>query len=167
MRFSETNIEPIKIEHVKKIIEWQYKEPYDIYNLEDDEEILDSFMSRHCYVLTHNYGEIIGYYYYGQEATITFSSTKAYEDNSYIDIGLGLNPKYVSCGIGPWFLNHGIDYFSNLLNYNKFRLTVLENNVRALKLYTKVGFKISYIFPSNITKANFIVMVYNLANKLS
>jgi [ribosomal protein S18]-alanine N-acetyltransferase len=160
MNLEDTRIEPIHRDHIEEIIQWEYDPPYDIYNMDMTQETIANFLNRNYYVLLGESNDLIGYYCYGEEATIPYGAIyKVYEDSSYIDIGLGMNPKYVSKGFGLDFLNRGIDYFSKLLDTHKFRLTVLESNIRGRKLYQKNGFKVMNYFPSNLGDNKFIVMI--------
>jgi RimJ/RimL family protein N-acetyltransferase len=161
MEFGETTIKPITIEQAKEMIDWKYPSPYDLYNLDNNHETLTNLMDQnnHYYILSSN-EDIIGFYCYGEDATVPSGYPyKAYADSGYVDIGCGMNPRYVSLGLGSWFLNLGMDFFIQLLKLKKFRLTVLENNIRGLKLYHKVGFRVRSTFPTHFSMNNFVVMV--------
>jgi [ribosomal protein S18]-alanine N-acetyltransferase len=160
MDLTNTRIEPINTKHIETIIHWRYEPPYDIYNMDMTEETINNFLNRNYYVLLGEFEELLGYYCYGEEATIPYGNIyKVYENSSYTDIGLGMNPKYVSQGLGLDFLNKGLDYFAEVLSTTKFRLTVLESNIRGRKLYQKIGFKVMNYFPSNLGENKFIVMI--------
>lgn len=153
-------IKPIELQHIKEIMTWKYGPPYELYNLNDNEETKNQFIKAPYYVLLNEKNDLIGYYSHGIEATIPYGDVyKAYIETDYLDIGLGLNPKYTSKGFGEEFMKQGLDYFSNRFNTTKFRLTVLDNNIRGRKLYHKMGFKVLHTFPSNIGQCHFLVMV--------
>lgn len=113
----------------KEIASWQYDVPYDIYNMKDAyDEMLASY-----YAVVEE--EVIGYFCMRQDAQVPPGT---YPD-THLDFGIGLKPDKCGKGHGKHFMNVII---KELRKYDKpLRLTVLENNKRAIRLYKSLGFE--------------------------
>jgi RimJ/RimL family protein N-acetyltransferase len=126
---------------------WQYEEPYTIYNVggEPDEENLDSEMldpRSPYYSVRDEHGELIGYFCYGT-AGQPFDSGEPglYTDNHTITIGLGLRPDLTGKGLGPGFVEAGLNFARQHFAPRAFRLYVMTFNQRAIRTYEKAGFQ--------------------------
>lgn len=160
MDFSATQIIPILPSHVEAIIAWKYEGDLALYNLDQTEETKQNFLNHDYYVMVNQHGEVIGFYCYGVEAQIPYGNIyHAYDDQSYTDIGIGMNPRYIGKGYGYPFFMRGLDFLTSCLNTSKFRLSVLDHNLRARKLYHRAGFRVQAIFPANLPNRHFIVMI--------
>jgi RimJ/RimL family protein N-acetyltransferase len=148
--------------YANMIVNWKYENEYSIYSMNNNKDTLDEFLNGSYNVLLMN-DEVIGYYCFGFSALVPSGiKQNVYQDEGYLDFGLGKNPRYCGNGNGLEFVKIGLDYLKAKFNTNKFRLTVYDFNKRAIKVYEKAGFKAKYAFKIN-EKANnyFIVMLLN------
>lgn len=126
---------------------WQYEEPYSIYNVggEPDEENIDSEMldpRSPYYSVRDEQGELIGYFCYGTAGQPFDSSEPAlYTNDRTICIGLGIRPDLTGKGLGPGFVEAGLNFARQQFAPRTFRLYVLTFNRRAIRAYEKVGFR--------------------------
>ena len=146
-----------------KILFWQYTPPYDWYNLEGCEDCLDELLDQHYYVGKDGSGRLIGFYCYEKSAQVTRGKELGfYQDTTYLDIGLGMNPLFCGQGLGAEFVAEGMRFAKEKFQVHKFRLTVARFNERAIRTYEKVGFvKVgSFIRELSSEKTCFDVMIY-------
>lgn len=125
---------------------WRYEAPYDTYNVSDNPEEdagPDEMLERRSpyYAVRDEEGELIGYFCYGTAAQ-PFGSPKAglYTDDHSIVIGLGLRPDLTGKGLGPSFVEAGLDFARQQFAPQTFLLYVMAFNQRAIRAYEKVGF---------------------------
>ncbi len=142
-----------------KILFWQYTPPYDWYNLEGCEECLGELLYDEYYAALNQEEQLIGFFCYGRSAQLSVGRMKGfYDDSTYLDIGLGMNPLLCGKGHGTSFVRVGMSYAKRRFTAQKFRLTVADFNIRAMKTYQKVGFKeVGEFISQDIT---FKVMLY-------
>lgn len=111
---------------------WHYPDQYAFYDLqadpEDYQEIIDPLARKDCYFQVTKDHHLIGYFVVDGTSDV-------------LDIGLGLRPDLTGQGFGKIFWNQIFVYIRNHYTAPKIRLAVAEFNVRAQKLYAKVGFK--------------------------
>ena len=124
-----------------QIFVWKYSEPYDWYNLEGDEACIHEFLEDSYYVVKDQEHGLVGFFCYGPSAQVTSGKLLGfYADETYLDIGLGMNPLLCGKGYVASFLELGMQYAKEILGAKKFRLTVADFNERGIKVYQKVGF---------------------------
>lgn len=155
---------PMTIERAKLILRWTYKPPYDLYNIEDESDALNEFMNGSYYAVLDGFNQLIGFYCYGKSARVPFGvSVGAYEDTSYLDLGIGLKPELCGNGNGHLFFQNAIQFAKRNFDAYKLRLTVASFNQRAIKLYEDFGFKKGLEFnrKNEHHSLEFWVMLYN------
>lgn len=125
---------------------WRYAAPYDMYNLSDnpeEEASSDEMLNRRSphYAVRDERNELIGYFCYGTAAQ-PFDSPEPglYTDDHAIVIGLGLRPDLTGKGLGPSFVEAGLDFARQQFAPHAFLLYVMTFNQRAIRAYEKVGF---------------------------
>lgn len=151
---------PMKREYIEEIINWKYSEEYSIYNLENTENTIEELLNGKYYVyFKENKNEIIGFFCSGKSARIPTLEIDTYNEK-YLDIGLGMKPEYCGKGLGKGFLTDIIKFIGEKYNISDFRLTVLEDNIRAIKVYEKIGFKPEKKVIHKYSKKSFIIMKY-------
>ncbi len=147
--------------YAKTIVNWVYDPPFSIYNMDGTNEAVEELLTQNYYAVLNEFNDVFGFYCIGESAQVPIGDKfNVYDDRSYLDIGLGLNPKYVGKGMGEEFINLGILYFENKYQNKQFRLTVLDFNERAIHLYQKIGFKTINYFKA-VNSRVFIVMHKN------
>jgi len=122
------------------VSKWAYEEPYDIYS--GDGEDVEEFLNGSYYSALDHMEKFIGFYCFGSAAQVPAGNEfKVYEDNKFVDIGLGMSPELCGQGNGYDFFMQGLEFGKNKFPDKKFRLTVASFNKRAIRLYEKIGFK--------------------------
>lgn len=161
-------IDKLTIEDAYIISTWKYEGIYDFYSLTGNEEEIKELLEENYYCLKNELGEIIGYYCFGKSAQVPAGNKlNLYEDNSYLDIGLGLIPSLTGKGMGVWFLGKGIQFAMKTFDISMMRLTVATFNKRAIKTYEKIGFKKDATFESlrnNKELVQFVIMYLDNLN---
>ena len=132
-------IYPMSATYAKDIFTWKYPGEYALYNNEETKEALDEFLNGRYYVCLRDQ-EIVGFFAFGPSARIPAIEEDAYEEGP-LDIGLAMRPDLCGRGYGSDFLSLGISFAREQWNPQSFRLTVAQFNQRAIKAYTKVGFR--------------------------
>ncbi|MDR0287873.1 MAG: GNAT family N-acetyltransferase [Clostridiales bacterium] len=130
-------------EYAKLLSKWQYQEPYNKYSFQDNKEELEQIMNGLHYAVTdEETGKLVGFFCIGWSAQVNCKrSQKIYHDESYSDLGLGLKPDLTDKGLGGDFTKKGVEFLRTLFPEDGVRLTVMEDNARAIKVYKKLGFK--------------------------
>lgn len=155
---------PMTAEHANHIFKWTYPPPYELYNIEETPDALSEFLNGSYYAVIDDFNQLIGFYCYGKSAIVPLGSTLgAYEDVSYLDIGIGLKPALCGRGNGHLFFQNAIYYAKQHFNAYKIRLTVASFNQRAIKLYEDFGFKkvLEFNRKDHHQTIEFWVMLYN------
>lgn len=142
---------------IRQIMTWQYPEPYGIYNMCDEEDIIEEMMDGSYYAVVDE-NDLVGFLCYGKNAQVPHEP--GYEAG-YLDIGLGMKPDYCGQGRGLDFVLDAIDFGKKHFDLKKIRLTVASFNKRAIKVYQRAGFKSLYSFDrvKPDKTVTFIVMV--------
>ncbi|CAG9621502.1 hypothetical protein BACCIP111883_02275 [Sutcliffiella rhizosphaerae] len=139
------------------ILQWIYEKPYDFYNNSVTQENIDEMMDGSYKYLIDEKQEILGYFCTGKAAQVPAGhKTNVYKQDA-IDIGLGMNPKFIGQGNGYKFCTFIINYFFESAPESTLRLSVAIFNKRAIHLYEKLGFKNTSEFSTGTTE--FVTMV--------
>ncbi len=112
--------------------DWKYDDIYSFYDMtadaEDYEEFIDEDLRNkndHYEALENN--ELIGFFCVIQE-------------NSSIEIGLGMRPDICGKGNGKQFVKQIIDFIEQNYKFDKLIMNVASFNQRAIKVYRSCGF---------------------------
>jgi hypothetical protein len=123
------DINEMSLAEAMEINNWKYSEKYSIYSFDGSEEDLKELISGSYLSVKDEYKNIIGYYCYGAAAQVPAGRLfGAYEDRSFLDIGLGMRPNACGNGEGLNFFLEGLEFLFNKYNARKFRLTVANFN---------------------------------------
>jgi [ribosomal protein S18]-alanine N-acetyltransferase len=117
---------------------WSYDPPYGFYDARADEsdlaELLDPAQREDRYFsASREGGELIGSFVFKR-------------DGDVVVVGLGLRPDLTGLGLGPPFVELGLDFARERFAPRHFRLTVAEFNERAIAVYCRVGFTVTRAF---------------------
>ncbi|KRG11941.1 GNAT family N-acetyltransferase [Lederbergia galactosidilytica] len=142
--------------YAREIMHWKYEAPYELYNLDGDDEELQELLHYFC-VLEND--ELIGFFCTGSFAQVhSGHEAGAYPHmNEVVDIGLGLKPEWTGQGFGREFLSFILQHLQRQQNPKAFRLTVAGFNERAMKVYRHLGFKAVTLFTAN--DIPFLIMI--------
>lgn len=129
---------PLTRQDIASITTWRYDGPYAIYNGETLKTSLRfslwlrslfRLLGYECFAVDDERGELVGIFQFSRMPPRT------------ITIGLGLRPDYTGRGCGPAFVESGLEFGRERYAPKTFRLLVATFNERALKVYTRAGFK--------------------------
>lgn len=147
-------------EYAKEIANWKYSGNYSLYSLTENEETIRELMDGNHYVfLTMDKREIVGFFCVGESARVPIIEKDVY-DNLFLDVGLGMRPDLCGRGLGYNFMLTGLDFLAERYKTNSFRLSVVSKNIRAIKLYNKVGFEHKRTVRHEKTIDEFYIMEY-------
>ena len=131
----------MKEEYARQIVNWNYEDDYAIYNLPSYEKCKEMGYDMTREDKKNNY---IVYAIDGQ--VIFYLNMKPMNDKLYI--GVGLNPKYCGQGMGNYFLEDSIKEIKKRYPRSALFIEVRSWNKRAIKVYEKIGFKITNVIMS-------------------
>jgi len=133
--------------YAMEISNWTYTEPYNIYNGDRGEAFIEELLTGSYFSVSDENDKVVGFYCFGDAAQVPVGNQyQAYDDRSFLDIGLGMRPDLCGKGKGYEFFLEGLNFVQHKLSVKKFRLTVVAFNKRAIKLYEKIGFKVTGTF---------------------
>ncbi|MGR3764524.1 GNAT family N-acetyltransferase [Rossellomorea sp. NS-SX7] len=112
---------------------WHYDGEYSFYDMEADEEDLAEFLD------TESRRDKMFTVYNGEEVIGFFSVYKT--DHATYDIGLGMRPDFTGRSMGLEFLKAGLNFVISRFSPVKITLSVATFNLRAIKVYRKIGFE--------------------------
>ncbi len=127
-------------EEAREVANWKYEPPYDFYDVTKDPEDLDELLDpekRKDYFSAASNDELVGYFCFGAEARVPGGDYSG----EAVDVGLGLRPDLTGEGLGPEFLEAGLEFAKVRFSPAGFRLSVAEFNERAIKVYERAGFE--------------------------
>ncbi len=128
-------------DEAKIIANWKYDEPYAIYKMDENDSSLRELLDGSYYSATDEEDNLTGYFCFGKSARVAAGEMAGvYHEGGFTDIGLGMAPDLCGRGYGYDFMQAGMHFARKRLSINKFRLTVAAFNVRAIKVYEKLGF---------------------------
>jgi [ribosomal protein S18]-alanine N-acetyltransferase len=128
--------------------------------VEESDAALSELLDGSYYAVETPAGQLAGFFCFGAAARVPpGEGVDVYEDGSYTDIGLGMRPDACGGGRGSDFLRSGLRFGREGLGVTKFRLTVAEFNLRAIKVYSRAGFALVTTFRRAGDGLEFRVMV--------
>lgn len=151
-------------EYASSIAEWVYEEPYSFYNMDGSEECISELMNGDYYYVLNNDNELFGFICTGDSARVAGGhEIGIYNNDKYIDLGLGLSPALTAKGSGVNFLTSCIQFVKKEYHTSSLQLVVAIFNERAIKVYERVGFVKKQLFKSKVgnEEVDFIVMNYS------
>ncbi|WP_245830923.1 GNAT family N-acetyltransferase [Sediminibacillus massiliensis] len=150
------HISPLKEEEVFHFCQWKYQEPYEMYSLDETEEIKHELLNGTYYSVKDESGNLIGYFCYGESAQVPGGIKEGLYTKNALDIGLALSPELTGKGMGLKFLKVGIRFAEEQFAPSFLRLSVAAFNQRAIKVYERAGFRKDKTFTNNLLE--FIIM---------
>ncbi|WP_054955570.1 GNAT family N-acetyltransferase [Paenibacillus dakarensis] len=157
-------------QYAELISSWKYEEPYSIYSMdESSEDILELLNGDYYYVLNEE-NELIAFICTGNSARVP-GGYKAgiYNEDDYIDLGLGLRPELTGKGNGGAFLTSCLQFIKEQHHSLGVRLVVAQFNERAIRVYERAGFVKGLVFKSMIAgqEVDFLAMKYEMQDRVS
>jgi [ribosomal protein S18]-alanine N-acetyltransferase len=154
---SKIHYAPTDEKSAREFLIWKYEPPYEIYNYlpENFEEDLVYHLdpSNNIYSM-YREGELIGYCSFGRDAQIPGGD---YSEEA-LDIGLMIKPSLTGRGLGAEHVKDVIQHAIKKYLPGKLRVTILETNQRAMKVWEKNGFQKSQSFERERDKTGFVIL---------
>ena len=151
-------LSPMEHTSALEIATWRYPPPYDFYNSLDQPASLAEYLidpDNRFFQLQDGSGVLVGYCCFGTEAQVPGGDYSA----PAIDIGIGVRPDLTGRGEGMQYLQPVLEFARQLAPNRPMRLSVARFNQRAIRLYTKAGFRETQRFYMLYSGREFVVMV--------
>jgi RimJ/RimL family protein N-acetyltransferase len=143
----------------RAILKWRYDAPYDIYNIAPDnvEKEMQLFLDpRNAYhTITDEHGDLVAYCCFGPDGQVPGGDYGA----AALDIGLGVQPDLTGQGRGLAYINAVLDFAQRTFSPISFRVTVVEFNQRARRVWKKAGFRPVQTFQRSGDGMPFVILV--------
>jgi [ribosomal protein S18]-alanine N-acetyltransferase len=142
-------------QEAEEIAIWEYEGIYSFYNMENDKEDLEEFMSEErrgdSYFSVYEGEELVGFFSY-------------YPMETRMCIGLGMKPSLTGSGRGLAFVQEGLQFGYERFGAFAYALAVATFNKRAIRLYEKVGFVPvhTYMQETNGGEYEFLYMTFGI-----
>jgi [ribosomal protein S18]-alanine N-acetyltransferase len=111
---------------------WRYEPPYDFYDSASDPadaaEMRDPGKREHFRAVLGEDGALEAFWHFARRDDV-------------VEIGLGLRPDLTGHGRGERYVEAELDYARERWSPQTFRLYVTAWNVRAIRLYERLGFR--------------------------
>ena len=159
MRFS---FRPLREDDARAMAAWRYEGPYAFYDLtsEDVDEVLAELPSYLAAVDERD--QLAGFFASGPGAQVPGGQRAGLYGPDALDVGLGLRPDLVGRGLGPAFIAAGLaDLRARIVpSPARFRLSVAAWNERAIRAYTRAGFRAGprFLSPVRGVDTEFLLM---------
>ena len=141
----------------REFLAWKYESPYEIYNYAPENFDKDLSYTLDPKNNIHNMyrdGELIGYCSFGRDAQVPGGE---YSEDAR-DIGMMIKPELTGKGMGSSFVTSIAQHAINEYKPKKLRVTILESNLRAMRVWEKNGFHKTQIFEPEIDQVRFVIM---------
>ena len=99
--------------------------------------------------------ELIGYCSFGRDARVPGGD---YSEEA-IDIGLMIRPELTGQGLGTGFVVNIIQHAIETYKPGKLRVTILESNKRAMRVWEKNGFQRIQSFQRESDNLGFVIFI--------
>jgi RimJ/RimL family protein N-acetyltransferase len=143
----------------QKILHWRYAPPYDLYNLDDPQEVnylVDPQNS--FYQMRGEGGELVGFCSFGKDGQVPGGNYSL----DALDIGMGMHPDLTGAGRGSTFASAVLEFALDRYRPSAFRVTIAAFNQRAQRVWEQQGFQLCQTFTFPPSNRDFVVMVKTL-----
>lgn len=125
------------------VCSWRYEGVQEIYNAENSEENVKSYLDGCHFALSDRFGgPAAAFVNFGEKAALPLSELEnIYRDETYTDMALGLAPERCGKGEGQYLALAAMELCSRFFPEDGFRVTVAEDNLRAMAVYRRLGFE--------------------------
>lgn len=115
---------------------WRYAAPYNVYD--ESAAGLDASLYR---ALVDKAGTLAGVFCWGPEGRVGPAAELYASDPAPLDFGMGLRPELTGKGLGQLAAHQALQWLRDAFAPPSFRLAVLHWNLRAQKVYARLGFR--------------------------
>jgi len=155
---------PMNEASARAITEWRYQPPYDIYNLQADEDVEEAvaylldpqnaFYTIHGRMVEREGERLLAYCSFGRDAQVSGGDYS----QAALDIGLGVRPDLTGQGYGLTFVTAVLDFARRQFSPTAFRVTIAAFNERAQRVWQKAGFRQTHTFRREYDGRPFVVL---------
>ena len=141
----------------REFLTWKFEHPYDIYNYKPEnfeKDLAYSLEPANNLHSMYQEGDLIGYCSFGRDAQVPGGD---YSEDA-IDIGLMIKPKLTGQGLGTDFVANTIQHAIDTYKPSKLRVTILDTNLRAKRVWEKNGFQQTQPFKRESDSVQFVIM---------
>ena len=150
---------PLQRDHALAILSWRYPPPYDVYNL-DQEDLADLLKPHNAFfALIQSDSTLAGFCSFGPDGQVSGGSY----DATALDIGMGLHPNLIGQGQGRHYATAVARYGSSQFGAQRLRVTIATFNLRAQRLWQRLGFEPVEQFCRTGSHQTFVIMVGAIA----
>ena len=115
--------------------EWHYDGQYAFYDMKNDREDYDEIISPQ--LRKNNYFQVLDT---NENLVAFFCLDPDKEKREQVEVGLGLAPNLTGHGLGSEFMSVIENFVKDNYDYKVIVLSVADFNLRAIKVYQKVGY---------------------------
>lgn len=153
----EIHYTPVDEASAREFLIWKYEAPYEIYNYKSEHFAQD--LAYHLDPANNMYSmyrdnDLIGYCSFGQDAQVPGGD---YSEDA-LDIGLMIKPELTGQGLGTSFVANIIQQAREKYDPKKLRVTILETNLRAMRVWEKNDFQKTQTFERARDQIRFVIM---------
>ncbi|HEX5839723.1 MAG TPA: GNAT family N-acetyltransferase [Anaerolineales bacterium] len=142
---------------IREFLKWKYDYPYELYNYNPD--VFESDLAYHLDPANQIFSmfsneELVGYCSFGHDARVRGGD---YVEPA-LDIGLMIKPSLTGQGLGSDFVKNIVQYAITEFQASKLRVTILESNLRAQRVWEKNGFHKTSSFHRETDQLPFVIL---------
>ncbi|WP_247901506.1 GNAT family N-acetyltransferase [Paenibacillus pabuli] len=148
---------PMRLADAETIVTWTYENEYAMYSFSESNEDIHELMNGEYFSVLDERERLVGFICCGESARVPGGITIGlYQEEGYLDIGLGLDPDLTGQKIGSVFLKQSLVFLQNQFKSSQFRLVVATFNERAIKVYERTGFQKDKAFYSKVNNEDML-----------
>lgn len=129
----------------EEIATWNYPDPYTIYSLSSHVIPILMNPSNAYFAVVSREGILVGYCCFCAEARV-MGGDYSKDQNSVVDVGVGMRPEITGQGLGKSFVSAILDYAQKRYRPGRVRVTIAEFNKRSLRTFQSLGFSETFRF---------------------
>jgi len=147
---------PTDEKSAREFLAWKYEAPYEIYNYSPEnfeQDLAYHLNPRNNIFSMYQNDTLIGYCSFGRDAQVPGGD---YSEDA-LDIGMMITPELTGQGQGTGFVASIIQHASETYKSGKLRVTILESNKRAMKVWENNGFRQIQSFERESDETGFVI----------
>ena len=151
---------PLDQASVRAFIAWRYDQPYDVYNIVISDEKIENLIGFYtdpatcAYAIDDERGDLLAFCSFGEDGKVSGADYSA----DALDIGMGVRPELTGQSLGGSFASAVIDFAQRTFAPHLLRVTIAQFNMRAQRVWLKLGFQPIQTFVSTSNGMTFVVM---------
>lgn len=151
-------IRPLEQCEAGAMLSWRYAPPFDMYNIvskngaEDVRFFTDP--TNNYFAMLDEGGEFVSFCCYGMDARVPGGDYSL----DALDIGMGVRPNLTGQGRGGEFARAALDHGWHLYKPAFCRVTIASFNLRARRVWEKLGFHTVQTFQRSNDGKEFVIM---------